>query len=243
MKYVVLILLLAIIIQPLSIQKLDVPFIYQLQNISLKKIYTYYNPKYLIIDIQSNIDKTDLKYLEKLKSNGTIILSYISIGEAEDYRDYWTKKWYSNPPEWLGSENPDWTGNYKVKYWYNEWKKIIFNEIDKILSYNIDGLYLDRIDSYLYWSKNGYSPDFTANEMIKLIKEISQYVKSKGKFLIVPQNGEEILDFDINNDYINSIDGIGIETLFYKGKKAIDSELTKYRLNYILKIQKKESLF
>src|SRR5690606_30772161 len=31
-----------------------------------------------------------------------IVLAYLSIGEAEDYRSYWHSDWSETPPTWLG---------------------------------------------------------------------------------------------------------------------------------------------
>lgn len=57
-----------------------------------------------------------------IKANGGkhLILAYMSIGEAEDYRYYWKDEWKDHPPGWMAGENPDWPGNYKVKYWEAE---------------------------------------------------------------------------------------------------------------------------
>ena len=94
------------------------------------------------------------------KANGgkRLILSYMSIGEAEDYRFYWQENWTSNKPDWVEAENPDWEGNYKVKYWKEEWQNIIFgNEtsyLKKILDVGFDGTYLDIIDAYEYFEEH-----------------------------------------------------------------------------------------
>ena len=63
----------------------------------------------------------------KVKKNGgkRIVIAYLSIGEAEDYRFYWKKEWNKNKPDWIVSENENWSGNYIVKYWKLEWKEII----------------------------------------------------------------------------------------------------------------------
>lgn len=93
----------------------------------------------------------------KTKHNGgkRLVISYMSIGEAEDYRYYWNPDWYSDPPEWLRGENPDWEGNYKVAYWEQGWQSIIFGNpesyLDKILSKGFDGAYLDIIDAFEYF--------------------------------------------------------------------------------------------
>lgn len=93
------------------------------------------------------------------KANGgkRLVICYMSIGEAEDYRYYWKSSWKKGDPEWLYRENPDWEGNYKVKYWMDEWKQIIFgNEssyLDKILNAEFDGVYLDIIDAFEYFEE------------------------------------------------------------------------------------------
>jgi len=91
------------------------------------------------------------------KANGgsRLVVSYMSIGEAEDYRFYWQENWRVNKPSWMDKENPDWEGNFKVKYWIEDWQKIIYgNEdsyLDKILDANFDGVYLDIIDAFEYY--------------------------------------------------------------------------------------------
>lgn len=93
----------------------------------------------------------------RAKANGgsRLIVSYMSIGEAESYRYYWQESWYDNPPEWMAGENPDWPDNYKVKYWVPEWQSIIYGNdnsyIKKILDAGFDGVYLDIIEAFEYF--------------------------------------------------------------------------------------------
>ena len=93
----------------------------------------------------------------KVKKNGgsRLVISYMSIGEAEDYRFYWQTAWNSTKPEWIEAENPDWEGNYKVRYWETDWQNIIYGNtaayLDKILSSGFDGVYLDIIDAFEYF--------------------------------------------------------------------------------------------
>lgn len=95
----------------------------------------------------------------KHKANGgsRLVICYMSIGEAEDYRYYWQSSWSANRPEWLDAENPDWPGNYKVKYWNTDWQNIIYRNSDsylnKILSAGFDGVYLDIIDAFEYYEQ------------------------------------------------------------------------------------------
>jgi cysteinyl-tRNA synthetase len=115
----------------------------------------------LIMDLFFNEESFTAGEVESLrnKANGgkRLVICYMSIGEAEDYRYYWKNGWKKGNPEWLYKENPDWEGNYKVKYWMDEWKQIIFgNEnsyLDKILDAEFDGIYLDIIDAFEYFEE------------------------------------------------------------------------------------------
>ena len=91
------------------------------------------------------------------KANGgkRLVFSYISIGEAEDYRYYWQPNWNTTPPNWLDAENPNWTGNYKVRYWEPEWQQIIYGNdasyMKKIINSGFDGVYLDLVDAFWFY--------------------------------------------------------------------------------------------
>lgn len=114
----------------------------------------------LIMDLVFN-DGTEFNNSQveqlKNKANGgkRLVICYMSIGEAEDYRYYWNNNWENSSPEWLDEENPDWPGNYKVKYWHEEWQNIIFGNknsyLGKILDAGFDGVYLDIIEAFEYY--------------------------------------------------------------------------------------------
>lgn len=93
----------------------------------------------------------------KTKANGgsRLVISYMSIGEAEDYRYYWQTSWSLNAPSWLKGENPDWPGNYKVEYWDADWQAIIYGSpdayLDRIVAAGFDGVYLDIIEAFEYF--------------------------------------------------------------------------------------------
>lgn len=115
----------------------------------------------IIMDLYHNEEtytNTEIEQL-KTKQNGgkRLVICYMSIGEAEDYRFYWQSDWSNNKPDWLESENPNWPGNYKVRYWEQEWKNIIYgNEnsfLKKIVNAGFDGVYLDIIDAFDYFEQ------------------------------------------------------------------------------------------
>lgn len=119
---------------------------------------------YDIIILDAFYDESPLTAEEveslKTKSNGgqRLVIAYMSIGEAEDYRYYWQDRWNNNEPSWIEEENPYWEGNYKVRYWESGWQEIIYGSdeayLQLILDAGYDGVYLDLIDSFEYFEEN-----------------------------------------------------------------------------------------
>jgi cysteinyl-tRNA synthetase len=122
----------------------------------------------IIMDCFFNEEEFTTQEINNLKSKQNegkrLVISYISIGEAENYRYYWQYNWINNPPDWLEDENPNWQGNYKVRYWEKDWQEIIFGKnnsyLNKILNAGFDGAYLDIIDAFEYFEEqeNNNSP-------------------------------------------------------------------------------------
>ncbi|MBN2039714.1 MAG: endo alpha-1,4 polygalactosaminidase [Spirochaetes bacterium] len=102
------------------------------------------------------LTNTDITQLKTKNGGGSrLVIAYMSIGEAEDYRYYWNSSWSVGSPSWIAAENPDWEGNYIVQYWNSEWQSIIFGNdtsyLEKILDAGFDGVYLDIIDAFEYF--------------------------------------------------------------------------------------------
>ena len=112
----------------------------------------------LLIEVSYNnifFTKEQIEEL-KIKDNGgkRIVIAYLSIGEAEDYRYYWKKKWNKKKPKWIIKENENWEGDYIVKYWSPEWKNIIKEYQKKLDEIGVDGYLLDTVDTYQYFEEN-----------------------------------------------------------------------------------------
>ena len=205
--------------------------IYQLQNYDLDALVEVGADLYIIDYSKDGDDETRFSS-EEIQSLNSTVLSYISIGEAEDYRYYWENYWDEGDPTWLGATNPEWEGNYKVKYWDSEWQSIVFGYIDKIMESGFNGIYLDIIDAYEYWGPDGDSGldrETAEQDMVEFVVAISEYGKAKDPdFKIYPQNGEAL---GVNPEYLAAIDGIGREDVWYN-----DDELqsdTNTTLSYL----------
>ena len=107
-----------------------------------------------------------------------LVLAYIDIGEAEEWRWYWgnhktyeeygeCKKSYINQIQqwapWVVACDPDgWAGNYPVAFWDDDWKDIViygttlgsnqglyFNSmLDEVVQDGFDGAYLDWVEAW-----------------------------------------------------------------------------------------------
>lgn len=188
----------------------------------------------LILDLYYNEDPWTNEEMNSIKTdeNEKIVVSYISIGEAETYRPYWDDDWDAdfdgNPdegaPSWLDIENPDWEGNYKVKYWDPQWQNIIYGSetayLDQIIAAGFDGAYLDIIDAYEYYEEQGIGN--ADSLMVDFVKKLSSYCKNiSTDFLIIPQNGEAL---SVYEDYLEAVDGIGREDILFEGNSKNSDE-------------------
>ncbi|WP_316860176.1 MJ1477/TM1410 family putative glycoside hydrolase [uncultured Cohaesibacter sp.] len=199
---------------------------YQLQGPDFEEIAA--SPLDLIVIDASRDGSREGAYLPeeidqlKTKPDGSrrLVISYLSIGEAEDYRGYWQEEWNDNPPEWLGEENSNWPGNYLVEYWNESWQTIIEKQFDRVIDAGFDGVYFDRVD--IYWD---YRERPTSEEdIIAFVKRLVDRARDKNpSFLIMAQNAEALFMHDA---YAALLDGEGKEDLFFgiNGDEVPNSE-------------------
>jgi len=204
--------------------------------------------------------------IEQIRSGGACpkkVLAYLSVGEAESYRDYFDASWLDgndNPipgvaPAWLGPTNPDWEGNYKVRYWMPEWQHIIVgtdagphdSPYDKIIDQGFDGVYLDIIDAFYFWSsaEDGIVERSRAQartEMIGFVEEIAHHarvIRGDADFMVFPQGGADIILNDNDEldaetaEYFVAISGIGQEDVWYDELAAQGAAETAYTLDQL----------
>jgi cysteinyl-tRNA synthetase len=109
-----------------------------------------------LVESGEPLTRTEVASLQKKPTGARrLVLAYLCIGEAEDYRPYWEAEWRARPPEWLLEENPDWPGNYLVRYWHSEWQRVVLDALTATLAAGFDGAYLDRVDAYESFEGSG----------------------------------------------------------------------------------------
>ena len=192
-------------------------FLYQLQGLDLAAVG---NSAYDLVVMDYSADGTDagaftaaqIAALKDSPGGKKIVLSYMSIGEAENYRFYWQSGWAAGNPDWLDAENPDWAGNFKVKYWDAAWQAIVLDYTDRLLDAGFDGTYLDIIDAYEYFEDRGR--DSAAQDMADFVAAIAAHAHARDPdFYLFPQNGAALAT--LVPAYLSSVDGIGQEDIYY----------------------------
>jgi len=155
-----------------------------------------------------------------------IAISYLSIGEAEDYRtDYFDNEYMTeDAPDWLMSENKQWKGNRRIRFCEEGWQKTILGDEDgrnlynslepsplyKLIELGFDGVYLDRVD--VYSEVKGQCPD-AARRMVEFVARLAAHARRKNpNFVVILQNAEELLR---NPLMVKTIDAVAKEDLFY----------------------------
>ncbi len=92
----------------------------------------------------------------KTKDNGgqRLVISYVSVGSAENYRYYWKKGWGLHHPLWLKKKYDGYKDEFWVKFWKKDWQDIIYGNDDsyikKIIDAGFDGAYLDNVEAYYF---------------------------------------------------------------------------------------------
>lgn len=182
----------------------------------------------------------DVKRLAERPDGGRrIVLAYMSIGEAENYRYYWQPGWLTSHPSWLGQENPRWQRNYVVRFWQEGWQQIILggreSYLERIIAAGFDGVYLDRADVYAEWLNE--RPSAKA-DMIAFIRSIAEAARHRRPgFKIMVQNAEELVD---DNSYLSIIDGIAKEDLLFGEKnegEANQEDEIAYSIGQLQKVK------
>ena len=167
----------------------------------------------------------------RLHDEGKLVLAYVDVGEAEDYRRYWGDDWVApsadepGEPDFLITVDPaGWSGDYPVAFWDERWKDILIYDddslMDMVLDDGFDGVYLDWIEAYrdetvaAAAEHLGIDP---AQGMVAFVQEIADYGRGRSEsFLVIPQNAAELAQ-EVP-EYLDIIDGLAQEDLSFRGE-------------------------
>lgn len=128
-----------------------------------------------------------LDALNSLKAEGTLVIAYLSLGEVEPYRP-----WYSDgrfDRRWSLGENKNW-GSFFVNANETGWQDLMIEVAEAYLDFGFDGLFLDTVDTAVAFPQ-------TEPGMITLIERLRAaypeaiLVQNRG-FTLAPKLAETI---------------------------------------------------
>ncbi|MEQ1698086.1 MAG: MJ1477/TM1410 family putative glycoside hydrolase [Hyphomicrobiaceae bacterium] len=203
---------------------------YQLASLSLASAQS--SPYgMLIVDATTGLDtgkpftRDEVERLKRAPDGSRrLVISYLSVGESEDYRAYYDKEYeIEEAPDWMMKENPQWKGNRLIRFCEKGWQNTILGDengrsfyadepspLYRLLELGFDGVYLDRVDVYAEITKE--CPD-GANKMVDFVSRLAAHARKRDpEFIVILQNAEELL---AHSKMIDAIDAVAKESAFY----------------------------
>jgi cysteinyl-tRNA synthetase len=174
-----------------------------------------------------------------------LVIAYVDIGEAENWRWYWIWKdrWEQGPrpaslPSFILGPDPDgWTGNFPVAYWDPRWKELVIygsrttappspgprpdfsSALDEVLIDGFDGIYLDWVEGFTHppvvEAARRQQRD-PVGEMVAFIREIRAFARARtSAFLVIQQNGARL--GTLRPEIFEIVDAVAQEEVWYDG--------------------------
>jgi len=175
-----------------------------------------------------------------------LVLAYLDIGQAEDYRTYWQPGWGPGDPDWIVGVDPEgWEGCFPVAYWAPAWRDIWLSDkgyLRAVVEAGFDGMYLDWIEAYddknvcAQADKEDRDPEA---EMVQWVRDLAERGRALApRFIVVAQNAVELLE---DGRYEALLDGVAQEAIWFDGSEDgrregdvhTDAELTDEYLSYL----------
>jgi len=176
-----------------------------------------------------------LKASADSRGGNKLVIAYVDVGQAEDYRTYWQPGWVPptaserGEPDFLITVDPDgWSGNYPVAYWDQRWIDIMIDNPDSVLNQVIDagfeGIYMDWVEAYDdEFVIEAASDDQVnaADEMVDFIDHLRTVAQARDpEFLIVQQNAPFLIEESTGLTEV--IDGLSMEDTWFLGQADVD---------------------
>jgi cysteinyl-tRNA synthetase len=142
--------------------------------------------------------------IEKIKGGRKIVISYLSVGEAESYRSYATEDLKKSL---VLKENPNWPENFRVKFWEDAWRETLLKYGRDILDKGFDGFFLDVVDA---WEDFPDIPE-RRKQMAKVIVTLArEFRRIRPGLLMILQNSHQLFE---DPEVFAEFDGITQEGL------------------------------
>ena len=92
-----------------------------------------------------DLDDASKELVESLREEGALVLAYMNIGYAEEWRSYWQEV----KRKGIAHEESEYEGEYLVELWSPYWRSLVEERAREAMEKGFDGVYLDNIDAYV----------------------------------------------------------------------------------------------
>ncbi|MFC3494595.1 endo alpha-1,4 polygalactosaminidase [Glycomyces rhizosphaerae] len=149
--------------------------------------------------------------ISALKDSGKSVYAYFTMGSIETYRPEHADV---AAADLVLNQWGDWPDEYFVKYWDQQWWDLVMApRLDQAAAAGYDGVYLDVPNAYEEIDLAlvpGETRESLAQKMADLVITADEHAGEDLRILV--QNSPELREFP---GYVDAIDGIGIEELFF----------------------------
>ena len=166
-----------------------------------------------------------------------LVIAYIDVGQAEDYRTYWQPTWVAptpterGDPDFMITTDPDgWSGNYVVAYWDQRWIDIMIDNPDsvlnKVIDWGFDGIYMDWVEAYddekvIQAASEEIPPVDPPAAMVDFLGHLRSVAKARDPdFLVIQQNAPFLIEQATGLPAV--IDGLTMEDTWFLGAADVD---------------------
>ena len=159
------------------------------------------------------------------------VLAYIDIGQAENFRTYWTASWQapttSSPgtPDFILTADPDgWSGDYVVAFWDPRWQALWLGPngaVAQLAREGFDGVYLDWVEAYAdptvaaAAQAAGIDPAQAMADFIAKIRAAGRAINPQ--FAVIQQNASQLIDDAGASVLLPNVDAISQEDTWFGG--------------------------
>ena len=201
-------------------------FLVLLQDFGFDKVARA-DPDVVVVDYSwdggadRELTREDVSRLRQRAGVPRLVLAYLSIGEAENYRYYWKDAARGGKAAFIAKPNRNWPGNFRVRYWDPEWQRILFGGprayLSRILAAGFDGVYLDTVDAAEAFEDEGVA-DAAARMGDLVTRLVASARAERPGFLVIAQNPYKILGIPA---VVDGLSGAVAEAVAFRSDRPV----------------------
>lgn len=166
-----------------------------------------------------------------LNSQGKNVFAYVSVGQAENFRSYWSSEWTTNSSSIYVKADPEYVFGMVVKYWEPEWKNALLEYLgDNVFPYNYSGIMLDYLQNYDQFTD--VRPN-AMQDMIDLSKAVVDETRRiNPEAIIIAQDSPSL--WDLSDEYKQMVDILSVQEVWFDANgKSKSANWTQSQLDIL----------